>query len=104
MDTKALRNAAQAGQIIWNKHTFERMLERSISRKEVITTLIEGEVIEDYPDDRPFTSCLLLGFPWSQPLHVVVAFDSTRATCYVITAYRPDAEHFENDHRTRIKR
>jgi len=33
-------------------------------------------------------------------LHVVAAFDGINACCYVMTAYRPDLEHFENDLKT----
>lgn len=81
MNTEALHEAALAGHVIWHKHTFERMLERFISRKEVIDALLYGEVIEDYADDRPFPSCLLIGGQGLQVLHVVVAFENATETC-----------------------
>ena len=36
-----------------------------------------------------------------QPLHVVAAVDVEAGIGYVITAYRPDLEHFEADYKTR---
>ncbi len=97
----ALREAVADRRIVWHKHTLERMLERGIARTEVLDVLNFGEVIEDYPEDRPFPSALVLGVPIEQPLHVVVAHDSLSSTCHIITVYRPDSEHFNPDHRTR---
>jgi hypothetical protein len=38
-----------------------------------------------------------------KPLHVVVSYDAENAKCYVITAYEPDEQHFEEDLMTRKK-
>jgi hypothetical protein len=65
--------------------------------------LLTGEVIEDYPEDRPFPSALFLGFPGGDPLHVVAAFDEMENLVYIITAYIPSRESFLNDYRTRRK-
>ena len=81
--------------------TFERMMEREISREIVKKVLLSGELIEDYPDDKPYPSALFLGWPKGEPIHVVVAFDSESGYYFVITAYRPDLEHFESDYKTR---
>ena len=67
----------------------------------VKNTLSYGEVVEDYPDDEPYPSALILGFDEDGPLHVVVAYDSLNQYCMVITAYYPDTEYFEDDFRTR---
>jgi hypothetical protein len=34
-------------------------------------------------------------------LHVVAALDADTSTCYIITVYRPDEEHFGPDLKTR---
>jgi hypothetical protein len=36
-----------------------------------------------------------------EPFHVVAAFDSLSEYCFVITAYKPDLEHFEPNYKTR---
>ena len=63
---------------------------------------MSGEVIEVYPEDRPYPSCLMLQAE-SEPLHVVAAVDALAEVCHIITAYRPDLEHFEPDWKTRKK-
>jgi hypothetical protein len=97
-----LRTSASESRIHWHQHAFERLLERGITRAEVIGAIINGEVIEVYPEDRPYPSCLILQIA-AEPLHVVAAADPDARVCHVITAYRPDLEHFESDFKTRKK-
>ena len=99
-DIEVLRSATARGRIHWHQHALERFLERGISRAEVVTAIMNGEVIEVYPTDRPNPSCLILHVE-SDPVHVVAAADSAARICHIITAYRPDLEHFEQDLRTR---
>ena len=88
----------------WQKHALVRMLERDIYKEEVKKTLIEGEIIEHYPDDKPYPSCLMLRIKEDKiPLHVVVSIDKKKRWCFIITAYRPDKIHFEDDFKTRKK-
>jgi hypothetical protein len=63
--------------------------------------LLEGEIVEDYPDDKPFPTSLFLGWFHREPFHVVSALDSLNGYCFVITVYRPDLDHFEADYKTR---
>ncbi|MDZ4854869.1 MAG: DUF4258 domain-containing protein [Nitrospirota bacterium] len=74
-DIEVLRSATAQGRIHWHQHALERFLERGISRAEVVTAIMNGEVIEVYPTDRPNPSCLILHVE-SDPLHVVAAADS----------------------------
>jgi hypothetical protein len=101
MDRDRLTEAIQNGLIEWQRHALEKMMERGISREIVKQVLINGEVIEDYPDDKPFPTALFLGWLGGEPFHVVTAFDSLSGCCFVITVYRPDLNHFEPDYRTR---
>lgn len=99
-DIEVLRSATAQGRIHWHQHALERFLERGISRVEVMAAIMNGEVIEVYPTDRPNPSCLILHVE-PDPVHVVAAADSAARICHIITAYRPDLEHFEQDLRTR---
>jgi len=76
-------------------------MEREISRDGVKRILLNGELIEDYPDDKPFPSALFFGLLEEKPLHVVAALDEESGTCFIITAYYPDEEHFGPDFRAR---
>jgi len=75
-------------------------MERRISRIEVKQVILQGNIIEYYPDDYP-TPSLLLATLQPEPLHVVVAYDPASQQCHVITVYRPDLKHFEADLITR---
>ena len=101
MNRNKLKIAIEKGCIEWQRHALERMMERGISRKIVKKILLSGEIIENYPDDKPYPSALFLGWFEEEPFHVVTAFDSLSEYCFVITAYRPDLEHFEPDYKTR---
>tara|TARA_R110002049_G_scaffold298454_2_gene488186 strand:- start:62 stop:376 length:315 start_codon:yes stop_codon:yes gene_type:complete len=92
------------GRIIWQHHALKRMLERDIGRKDVKKVLIEGEILESYPDDHPLPSFLIFGRDSNKnPLHVVAALDMLADWCYIITVYRPNKSHFKDDFKTRIK-
>jgi len=99
--TKQIKNAAEAGNITWQKHALQRMLERGIYRSDVLSVLKNGELIEYYEDDKPFPSGLFLGYVNNKPLHVVAAIDKQIECCYIITTYEPDLKHFKPDFKTR---
>jgi hypothetical protein len=101
MFKKFIFDTVSRKRIRWQRHVLERMMGRDIFRNDVKQVLLEGELIEQYPDDDPFPSGLFLGFINDKPLHVVVGADREQTWCYVVTAYRPDLEHFENDFKTR---
>lgn len=94
-------SAIEKSTIEWNRHALERMMERGISRRDVMDVLLTGEVIEEYSSDYPYPSILMLGKPGGVPLHVVAAFDQGQEYIYIITAYYPDAVHFLDDCKTR---
>lgn len=74
------------------------MLQRAISTRAVEEAgLGPSVVVEEYPDDQPFPSRLLLGWPQGEALHVHVAVDQTADTLIVVTAYRPDPARWESD-------
>lgn len=96
-----IRKCFQDGRIIWRQHALSRMLEREISRADVQLTIDEGELIETYPETHPYPTYLVLGYSRGQPLHVVLALDSSKETAYIITAYIPSTAHFSDDFKTR---
>ena len=99
-DIEFFRDAVAHGRLRWQLHALERLLERGISRAEVLEAIIQGEIIEQYMDDKPLPSCLIAHVK-AQPLHAVVAIDRDSGFGHVITVYRPNREHFEDDYKTR---
>jgi hypothetical protein len=97
-----LRAALKYDNVEWERHVLERLVSRDISRSTVLHILRLGECIEDYPDDYPYG--LFFGWHGDKPLRVVAALEEPIPRVYIITAYEPDLEHFENDFRTRRKK
>ena len=59
-----------------------------------------GEIIEQYPNDYPTPSCLILGIDrLKQFMHVVCGTDGEYL--WIITAYYPSKDKWENDFKTR---
>ena len=102
-DISLLRSAMAKGNIQWHQHALVRCLERGISRERAILAVLYGEVIEQYLDDRPYPSCLILQVD-GEPLHVVAAVDPHAEVAHIITVYQPDLERFEMDLKTRKKK
>ena len=83
-------------------HAFQRMFERSISPQECDDAFRSSQVIETYPDIKPFPSELRLGYAGGKPLHLVIA--ETPDSIYVITAYVPDPALWSLDFMVRRKK
>lgn len=82
------------------KHAKERLLERNITIADIINGIATGEIIKQYEDDKPLPSCLILGSSVKNMyIHIVVSHDDEYI--YLITAYFPDSEKWENDFKTR---
>ncbi|NGZ26828.1 MAG: DUF4258 domain-containing protein [Magnetococcales bacterium] len=79
----------------------QRMFARNIQPSDVVIVLQQGEVVEDYPEDTPFPSRLLLGWVNGRPLHVVFAQDPSNQSWIVITVYVPDKSLWSTCYKTR---
>ncbi len=83
------------------KHMTKRFRERGIILKQVRCALLNGEIIEQYPNDYPFPSCLVLSFlDGKTPIHVCVGLGDDNKL-WIITAYYPDTIEWEEDFKTR---
>ncbi|WP_293672829.1 DUF4258 domain-containing protein [Thiolapillus sp.] len=72
-------------------HAVSRMFERGIRKEDVVQAVNDGEVIQRYPDDRPYPSCLLL-------------WNTSDLVIHVVTVYKPSLTLWESDYRNRKKR
>lgn len=84
--------------IMLTQHLSLRMRERGILYSEVKSAIMTGNIIEQYPDDYPYPSCLVL-HDNVKPLHVVCGVGGGRI--WVITAYHPNPAQWEPDWKTR---
>ena len=85
-----IRTKIQAGQFEFSKHAVDQSILRQISVQELREAIANGEIIEDYPEDKYGPSCLILGFTQAgRPLHVQCSYPS-RPLVKIITLYEPD--------------
>ncbi len=87
---------------VYRVHAIERMFQRDVNEADVEYVVQMGEIIENYPDDQPYPSFLVLGHIDKRALHVVYAKDENE-TIIVITVYEPTLEKWLEDLKTRRK-
>ena len=87
--------------LVFRVHAIQRMFQRGLSEGDVRLVLESGDVIQEYPDDQPYPSRLVLGWSGSRPIHVVVSENQDDHEVVVITVYEPSPSHWEPDYRTR---
>ena len=86
--------------IYWTKHCLNRLNQRNILVPEVKEAINNGEIIEYYYEDYPHPSCLILGYTKNSiKLHIVCGI--SRDILYIITAYHPDENKWEEDMKIR---
>ncbi len=72
MEIEIIKEFCNQSKIKWSSHCLERMQERDISRADVKNCLEHGEIIEDYPEDFPYPSCLVFVYSINNKvIHVV---------------------------------
>lgn len=103
IDINNLQAYYEQERVIITIHAQERLRQRGIRAKDVRNCVMTGEIIEQYPDDFPFPSCLIFGQSISgKIMHVVASDEGTGSR--IITAYFPDNLKFEDDLKTRRER
>lgn len=61
-DINDIRELLKKGNIQWSGHILTRMQQRGMKVKDIIECIFNGEIVEYYPEDYPFPSCLILGY------------------------------------------
>lgn len=69
-------------------HAHRRMDERGISTEDLVNLILDGSIIEDYPDSRPCPSALIAGRAGWRYCHAVVALCENHLR--IITVYWPE--------------
>ena len=85
--------------IKWSQHQSMRMMQRGITREDVLRCIDGGEIIEEYPDHWLNPAALVFGHSVKgRIMHVVIGMDEY---IHIITSYFPDETKFESDMKTR---
>ncbi|MDI6794676.1 MAG: DUF4258 domain-containing protein [bacterium] len=85
-----IREKIAQNQFEFSKHAVDQSILRLISVQEFCEAVANGEVIEDYPNDKYGPSCLIFGYTQvGRPLHFQCSYPS-RPLIKIITLYEPD--------------
>ncbi|MBI5352446.1 MAG: DUF4258 domain-containing protein [Chloroflexi bacterium] len=87
--------------VLFRVHAVQRLFEREISAKKVRQALENEDVVEDYSEEMPEPSRLLLGFQGKRPFHVVTSENPEEKIVTVVTVYIPDPNKWKKDYRSR---
>ena len=101
LDISELRKLYKNDMVFLTAHCSLRLDQREITEDDIEAALNNGEIIEQYPDDYPWPSCLILGYSGKRPLHVCMGSNGEAAK--LITAYWPDSQKWSADFKRRKK-
>ncbi len=100
IDIETLRKYDEEDKIFVTEHASERFRQRGIKIKDIRAAVYNGEIIEQYPEDYPFPSCLIYGNDSAnKPIHVCMSDEGSSSR--IITAYYPDLKNWNEDLKTR---
>ena len=100
IDIENLRKHYQDDAVFITEHAAERSRQRGILTRDIRNGVETGEIIEQYPDDFPFPSCLILGEDLAgNCIHICMSEEGSSSR--IITAYYPDKEKWSDDFRAR---
>lgn len=91
-----IRECFEFNSVFYTRHAKVEMGFEEFGRifdHEVSEAVCSGEVIEEYPEDKPYPSVLICGRTTSdRPLHIVCAHDIEENLSIVITVYQPNPD------------
>jgi len=97
MNISDISDAIEGRRIRITDHADEEAVADGLALVDVLQSTIHGEIIEDYPTDKPYPSCLVLGRNADrEPIHTVWAYNEQNQWAVLITVYRPDPDRWIN--------
>lgn len=97
MEITDIQSAVRMGYLRITDHADEEARNDNLSYDEILFSVLMGKIIEDYPDDKPYPSCLIYGNTFeNEPVHTVWAYNGETKYAVLITVYRPDPSRWIN--------
>lgn len=89
MGIEDLIQAIGVGNVAITRHADQERGEDELSFDEVYFSTVHGEIIEEYPTDSPYPSCLVYGDTFrGDPVHSVWAYNEGNEAAVLTTVYR----------------
>lgn len=101
MNIREIKEKIKLGQYEISYHAEKERYAEDITIPDIETVILNGELLEDYPEDLRGTSCLILGYSQDRPIHIVCGYTSLK-WIRIITVYLPKRPKWI-DERTRGK-
>ncbi len=87
--------AIRTNRVRITNHAYEEAQADNLSFDEIFISVFQGEIIEEYPEDKPYPSCLIYGSNFrGEPVHSVWGYNKKTRWAVLITVYRPDPERW----------
>ena len=97
MDIEDIIEALRKDRLRVTDHADEEAQAERITFDEIFNSVLQGEIIEDYPKDKPYPSYLIYGQNSKrEPIHSVWGYNPENKWCVLITVYRPDPSRWIN--------
>jgi hypothetical protein len=94
---KQIIDAIKNDRIRITDHADEEAHEDNLGFDDILFSVINGKIIEEYAKDKPYPSCLVFGMnPIGEPIHSVWAYNIENLWAVLITVYRPDPSRWIN--------
>lgn len=91
MNLAWIHDAIRLDRIRITNHAVEEAEDDRLLLDEILASVLSGELIEDYPRDKPYPSCLIYGRNQEgQAIHSVWAYNEDTDWAVLVTVYRPD--------------
>ena len=93
MNISDIIEAIRSGRVRITDHADEEAEADRLTFDEIYFSVLQGEIIEDYPTDKPHPSYLIYGRTFSgDPVHSVWAYNEQNRWAVLVTVYRPDPD------------
>jgi hypothetical protein len=103
-EIEAIVESIEANRVMITDHADEEAYNDGLSFNDILTAISAGEIIEQYPEDKPYPSCLILSKDvQAEPIHTVWAYNSETKSSVLITVYRPDPKQWIDGRIRRIE-
>jgi hypothetical protein len=87
MDISEIKAKVLNNEYVYSHHAVIKRRLDNLTFAQIEEALLNGEILEQYPDTGRGESCLILGFAKDQPIHVVCGWRGQKIA--VITVYIP---------------
>jgi hypothetical protein len=96
--------AIKKKRVYWTTHSEAERFNDNLYCDDILSCILNGNIIEKYENDKPLHSCLIFGKSNDIFIHSVIGYNNKTGYIRIITVYIPDKEKWENDFITRKKK